>query len=229
MKEFFNKFFFSRKISSRLLLAGMLILGVYLFRDHLSMNSKFRIQTKNQQILNVIENGRITYTSGRIIDIKNEFSTEEKINRNESVVTVHGRIDGNIDPVLSPLFNSRNYFTEIDLSDIESACSPRFNPLYPSALRRLIYFMPEAGVFDGQVWEINTCDGKFNCSYTLKYPDKKASVELLCSGSIEGSEVALSGNLEVNKKLNGFDSVRLEITSSSPELVSNWVFNDIKK
>ena len=63
----------------------------------------------------------------------------------------------------------------------------------------------------------------------LKFNDEKASVEILCSGSIGDSDVAVSGDFAVNKKLNGFDSVDLEITSSTPELVSVWTFSDRKK
>lgn len=229
MDSFFKRSFFLRKNISKLVLISMIAVTAYLFRDRLFLNSRFRIQTGHQQVLNVHEKGRISYVSGRILDLKNEYEVEKKINREESVITVHGRIDGSIDPVLAPVFNSRNYLTEIDLSDVESACSAGFNPLYPVALRRLIYFMPEAELFDGQVWELNTCKGKFNCSYMLKLTDEKASVEILCSGGIGDSDVAVSGDLAVNKKLNGFDSVDLEITSSTPELVSVWTFSDRKK
>lgn len=229
MDSFFKKYFFSRKNISKLVLISIIAVTAYLFKDRLFLNSKFHIQAGYQQVLDVYEKGKVTFSSGRVLDVKNEYKVEEKISRDGSVITVHGRIDGNIDPVLSPIFNSRNYFTEIDLADVESACSAGFNPLYPVALRRLIYFMPEAELFDGQVWELNTCKGKFHCSYVLRFSDKKASVEILCSGSIGDSDVAVSGNLTVNKKLNGFDTVTLEITSSAPELVSVWTFSNAKK
>jgi hypothetical protein len=229
MKEFFKRFPLSRRTLSRPVLVLIVFLGVYLFHNYYYSNKHFHIPSKKKQTLQVVEKGNIKYVSGGSLEIMNNYKTEENLSRIDSFITIQGKIDGRIDPVLAPLFNTKKYLTEIDVSDIEGACSPDFNPLYPVAIRRLIYFMPEGAIFDGQIWEINTCRAKFRCSYTLLLKNKKASVEMLCSGNIHNSEVAMSGNLAVNEKLNGFDSVTLEITSSSPELVSNWVFQDTLK
>ena len=228
MSSFLRNHIFSRKNASKLVLVSIIAVILFLFRDYLFTNSEFHIQSK-QQMFEIHEKGKISYPSGKVVEIKNEYSTEEKISRDGSVITVHGRIDGNIDPVLTPIFNSRNYFTEIDLSDIDCACSAGFNPIYPVAVRRLVYFIPETELFDGQVREINTCKGKLSCIYTLKFIDKKAFAELLCSGSMGDSEVAVSGIIGINKKLSGFDSINLEITASAPELVSSWTISDTKK
>jgi len=229
MRDFLKRFPLSRKTLSSPALILIIFLGIYLFHNYYYSNTSFHIPSKKQQTLQVVEKGNINFVSGNTLEIMNDYKTEENLSRVESFITINGKIDGRIDPVLVPLFNSRKYLTEVNTADIENACSPDFNPLYPVAIRRLIYFMPESALFDGQKWEINTCHGKLRCNYALSFKNKKASVEILCSGSIQNSEIAISGNLAVNKKLNGFDSVMLEITSSSPELVSNWILEDTLK
>lgn len=226
MKEFLKKIPVSRRFVSNLIFILILFFLAYVYHNYYYVNARFHFPSKKQYTVKVAEKGIIKFVSGRQLEIKNDLSVTENITRNDSEITIQGKIDGQLDPVLVPLFNSSKYLTEIDLSDIESACSTNFNPLYPVGLRRLIFFMPDSALFDKQKWEINTCKRKLNCSYTLSIVEERTNVDMLCSGLIQESEIAMTGHLAVNSKRNGFDSVFLDITSSNSELVSSWTFED---
>lgn len=226
MKRIFNRAPFFKKYGIRILFVSVILLSFYMYRNYDYLNIRFHFPAKKYQTVSVHEKGEIKFVSGSHLKIENKYKNYENISRNNSFITIQGKIDGKIDPVLAPLFNSSKYLTEIDVNDIESACSQKFNPLYPTALRRLIFFMPDHPLFNDQRWEINTCQSKFRCSYALSTINKKWVVDMLCSGIILNSEVAMIGNLMINDKLNGFDFVFLEATASTPELVSNWTFTD---
>ncbi|HPG36224.1 MAG TPA: hypothetical protein PLG63_07805, partial [bacterium] len=122
-----------------------------------------------------------------------------------------------------------DYIVEINTSEVPKACKEKFVMQYPSFLRRFIYYMPQAPIFDGQKWEIDACGGDLICNYTIIFHEKAGKVEMLCSGNIGDAEIAMSGDLEMNAKFNGFSEVILEISSESPELISSWKFSESSK
>ncbi len=171
---------------------------------------------------NIRETGKITYASGKTSVLENNYKSREQQTFSNPVLSLKGKTDGEFDPVLKPLMKDGTYSQKIDLS--ASFCPEDFVPHYPSALRSYVYFMPRTPLFDGKTWEINSCGGKFLCSYSASTKEGKNKIDLGCSGSIGKTQTTISGTIKINEKFDGFAGVEMEITSENDDLTSIWNF-----
>lgn len=173
------------------------------------------------------ETGKITYKSGRIQTFENNYISHEKRTFSNNILFLEGKADGDFDPVLKPLIKSYTYSQEIDTAS--SFCPENFVPHYPSALRGFIYFMPRTALFDGQKWEINSCGGKFSCSYFAAMKEGENKIDLGCSGSFGKTQTTISGSMKINESFDGFAGIEMEITSENDGLQSEWHFSEETK
>jgi hypothetical protein len=220
---------FFKRSSSRIFILGGIMLIVALYHDHYYSKRFFHFPSKGHVVKNVSEKGVLVFSSGNKVEIKNEYLSRELVKRTGSVIMIEGTTAGEFDPILKPLIKSNDYIVEINTSEVPKACREKFVEQYPSFLRRFIYYTPKAPLFDDQKWEIDACGGQFICNYAVTLYEKVRKVEMICSGKIGEAEIAMSGDMEINSKFNGFSEVTLEITSESPELVSNWKFSESSK
>lgn len=222
-------FLFLKRSSSRIFIVGGIMLIVALYHDHYYSKRFFRFPSKGHVVKNVSEKGILLFSSGNKVELKNEYLSKELVKREDSVIIIEGTTAGEFDPNLKPLIKSNDYIVEINTSEVPEACREKFVMQYPSFLRRFLYYMPSSPLFDGQKWEINACKGEIRCNYSLTIHDRSGKVEIICSGRVGDAQIAMSGDLEMNPKFNGFSSVTLQISSESPELVSKWKFSESSK
>jgi hypothetical protein len=220
---------FLKRSSSRIFILGGIMLIVALYHDHYYSKKFFHFPSKGHVVKNVSEKGFLLFSSGNKVELKNEYLSKELIKRTDSVIIVEGTTAGEFDQTLKPLIKSNDYIVEINTSEVPQACKEKFVMQYPSFLRRFIYYMPKAPLFNGKKWEIDACGGEFVCNYEITLYEKVRKVEMMCSGTIGDAEIAMSGDLEMNAKFNGFSEVILEISSESPELISSWKFSESSK
>lgn len=204
----------------RMILILALCGTVYYFnRDMQDSRPLFSFQSADSIKKEVLEEGKISYKNGRSLDLKNSYNSLESRTNNNNRITLKGKISGTLDENLKPFIEGDSYTSEIDPG---SAVIDGFNPLYPVALRKLLYFMPQTGLFDQKKWEINAAGGEFPCSYTLSLGDAVRSVALQCSGRIGESSVIVTGNIGLNASFSGFTQTDLDISVENGLLSSNW-------
>ena len=171
---------------------------------------------------NIRESGKITYASGKTSVLENNYKSREQQAFSHHVLYLKGKTEGEFDPVLKPLMKDGTYSQKIDTST--SYCPEDFVPHYPSALRAYIYLMPQTPLFDGKTWEVNSCGGKFLCSYSASMKESENKIDLGCSGSIGKKQTTISGTITINEEFDGFAGVEMEITSENGDLTSIWNF-----
>lgn len=173
---------------------------------------------------NVRENGKTTYKSGRNLSFKNKYKVQEKQTFSGGLLTLEGKIEGDIDPELRHFMPNDSYLQEIDLSG--SYCPVGFDPKYPANLRNYVYFMPRSPLFNGQKWTIFSCGGKFSCSYSVLMTERGNSIDILCSGHIGGTKTTIIGAAAINGNFDGFYSAAMAVTCENKELASSWEFHE---
>lgn len=220
---------FLKRSSSRALIVAGIVLMVALYYDHYYSKTFFKLPANAKITKTVSEKGTLVFSTGVKLELENNYQSNEVVKNAGSIIEISGTVEGEFDPSLKPLMKSNDYSAKINISKSEQQCEDKFVIQYPSFLRRFIYFMPSSPVFSGQVWQITSCNGKFVCNYLI-LPDKdKRTVEMLCSGHIGDAEVAMAGDLKINKNFDGFSLILLDIVSESPEMVSTWKFSENSK
>ncbi|MBR6243965.1 hypothetical protein IKR20_00150 [bacterium] len=195
-------------------------------QDFQDSRLSFSFQTADQIKKEVIEDGKINYKDGRSITLKNSYNSLESRNVSDDKIILKGTVNGRIDEALKPFIGGSSYTSEIDLGDTKI---DDFNPLYPVALRKLLYFMPKTELFDQKKWVIKAAGSEFPCSYTLSFSESSPSVGVQCSGKIKGSSVIMTGAIGLNASLSGFTKATLEISAENENLLSNWKFSETIK
>ncbi|MBO4710938.1 hypothetical protein J5681_03360 [bacterium] len=215
---------FIKRVSKRLVFVFAIIAAVYIYRGGVFLPKTFEFQPETVLDKNITETGKITYASGKISTFENKYKAHEKRTFANSILTLEGKTDGDFDPVLKPLIKSDTYSQKIDLST--SYCPENFVPQYPTALRNHIYFMPRTQLFDGQIWEIVSCSGKFVCTYSVSMKEEKKSTGISCSGSLGDTKTMISGTAVINDSLDGFSRIKMTIVSENNDLLSTWNFEE---
>ena len=168
------------------------------------------------------ETGKITYKSGKIQIFENNYTAHEKRSFSNNILLLRGKREGDFDPVLKPLMEN-GYLKTIRMT--APYCPANFIvSVYPSELRAYIYLMPQTPLFDGKTWEVNSCGGKFLCSYSASMKESENKIDLGCSGSIGKTQTTISGTITINEKFDGFSGVEMEIMSENGDLTSIWNF-----
>ncbi|MGI6393186.1 MAG: hypothetical protein ACOX2F_00375 [bacterium] len=225
-----NKFLnFAKKSSPKILLIGGIIVAATLFHAYHHSKKIFNFPTKGSVIKNVSEEGELSFSSGGKLKLKNSYLAKESITKSGSTVKIEGVTAGEFDKNLKPLIKSSNYSVVIEQFTPPDKCDEKFAAQYPSFLRRLVYYMPNGALFNGQKWKIDACNSQLTCNYTFAFHDKRGNVEMMCSGQIGNTEIAVTGDLKVNRKFNGFSETSLEIFAESPEITSSWKFLENSK
>ena len=225
--------------ATRLLVMFGIIGGVYLYQCYSEgkfngTGNKFKnwltnftgttFEFKPEAVIDkkIRETGKIIYVSGRVSDFENNYTSHEKRTFSNNILTLEGKTEGIFDPILKPLIKGDSYSQQIDTSG--SFCPEKFIPHYPLALRGYIYFMPRTPLFDGQKWNINSCGGRFLCTYSASIKERENKINLECSGSIGEAQTAIYGTMKINENFDGFTGIEMDITSENSELQSVWHF-----
>lgn len=222
-------FLFLKRSSSRVFIVAGIILIAALYHDHYYSKTFFKFPAKAKIIKQVSEQGTIVFATGVKLDLENHYISNETVAATGSTVKIEGTIEGDIDPHLKPVMNSDKYSTLLNLLQGDPGCDDKFVMQYPSFLRRFVYFMPSSPVFNGQTWQITSCSGQFVCNYSILQGKDKRTVEMLCSGKIGDADVAMTGDIKINRKFDGFSLILLDIVAQSPEMVSTWKFSENSK
>ena len=215
-----------RKNGPTLFIVLGIVLMLFLYNNYHKQFTRFHFPSRSINKKNVIETGRVKFNSGNELIFENEYKSTEAVTKSGSKLTVTGKYDGKIDPKLKPHLKKDNYYIEVDPTESGFDISSKFSVLYPVALRRFIYFMPVKNLFDNKKWEIVTKNQEFTCSYQLFLKTDKNFISIICSGVIGNSNVAMTGEIVLNKKFNGFNSTELEITAEDAFQVSIWKFTE---
>ena len=192
-------------------------------QDFQNSRLSFSFRSADQIKKEVIEDGKINYKDGRSITLRNSYNSLESRNVSNDKIILKGTVNGSIDETLKPFIGGSSYTSEIDLGNTKI---DDFNPLYPVALRKLLYFMPKTELFDQKKWVIKAAGGEFPCSYTLTLNGSSPSVTIQCSGKIKDSSVIMTGNIGLNASLSGFKNTTLEISAENANLSSDWKFSE---
>ena len=214
---------FIKRLSKRLLIVFAIIAAVLIYRA-VSSPKAFGFKPTAFIDKNVTETGKITFASGKVSTFENSYTAHEKRTFSNDILTLEGKIEGDLDPALKPLIRSDSYSQKIDLST--SYCPEDFVPHYPTALRAYIYFMPRTQLFDGQKWETVSCGGTFVCTYSVSMKEEKNSTDISCSGNLGETKTVITGVTVINENFDGFSSIKMEIVSENNDLTSVWNFEE---
>lgn len=215
---------FIKRLSKRLILVFAIIAAVYVYRGNFSQETAFEFKPEAFLDKKIKETGKITYKSGKVSTFENRYTAFEKRTFSNNILTLEGKTEGDFDPVLKPLIKGDTYSQKIDLS--ASYCPEDFVPHYPAALRNYVYFMPRTPLFDGQIWEIISCGGKFVCTYSVSMKEEKNLTGISCSGSLGETKTAISGTAVINGSFDGFSHIEMMIVSENNDLSSTWNFEE---
>jgi hypothetical protein len=222
-------FLFLKRSSSRVFIVAGIILIAALYHDHYYSKTFFRFPAKAKIVKQVSEQGTIVFATGVKLDLENHYISNETVTAKGSTVKIEGTIEGDIDPHLKPVLNSDKYSALLNVLQGDQRCDDKFAMQYPSFLRRFVYYMPSSPVFNGQTWQITSCQGQFVCNYSILQGKDRRTVEMLCSGRIGDADIAMTGDIKINRKFDGFSLIILDIVAQSPEMVSTWKFSENSK
>ena len=224
---------FGKRVTGRLIKNGPslfivfgIVLVLYLYNNYHKQFTRFHFPSRSVNKKTVVELGKVKFVSGNELIFENRYKSTETVTKRGSKLTVTGKYEGKIDPKLKPHLKKDSYYIEIDPTESGFDISSDFSVLYPVALRRFLYFMPVKNLFDDKKWEIVTKNQEFICSYQLFLKVEKDYISITCSGVIGNSNAAMTGEIVLNKELNGFKSTELEITAEDTFQVSNWKFHE---
>lgn len=215
---------FIKRLSKRLMLVFAIIAAVLIYRGVFSTKTTFEFKSEALLDKKITETGKITYASGKISTFENRYTAHEKRSFSNDILTLEGKIEGDLDPALKPLIKSDSYSQKIDLK--ASYCPEDFIPHYPTALRAYVYFMPRTLLFDGQKWEIVSCGGTFVCTYSVSMKEEKNLTDISCNGNLGEIKTVILGSALINENFDGFSSIKMEIISENNDLTSAWNFEE---
>jgi hypothetical protein len=210
-----------KNVSTIFIISGIVLI-LYLYNDHHRQFVRFHFPSRAIHKKAVVETGTIKYTTGEELTINNKYNSVENITKNGSELTITGKYEGEIDPKIKSFLKKSTYYIELDTADSGFDISSKFSALYPVVLKRFLYFMPAKRIFDNKQWKVATKNEEFSCSYQLFLKSDKNFISILCSGTIGDNNVAMTGDLVLNKSFNGYQSTELEITAENKYLVSDW-------
>jgi len=220
---------FLRRYAGAFFIFSAVLLIFWLYNDHYNVRKFFKFPVKGTVEKSVNEKGKIVFSSGRELLIENTYTSFETVKSTGSIIKIKGKVQGDIDPVLKTFIKENDYSMELDTSASFPVGAEKFLIQYPTVFRRFVYYMPRNSLFNGQEWMISAFGGTFSCNYKLTLEKKKSGIDLQCLGNVEKTGVTVTGALVLNKELDGFKTVDLEITAQSDEMTSTWKFSETAK
>jgi len=133
----------------------------------------------------VVESGQLTYRSGKRIDLRNDYRLDQRVTYDGVNLRMVGRMHGFLDRRLRAIVSEDRFDIAISTQAEDERCPRAVSPLYPLALRRLLFSLPKGYAYPGKAWSTRYCEGALSCRYEIgEVRADGFAVTLTCAGAV---------------------------------------------
>lgn len=173
----------------------------------------------------ITESGRLTYRSGAIIDLYNRYRLQQNISYKDARLRVTGTVNGGqFDKRLRGLVPGDHFDIALDTDAAAELCPAVVSPLYPMALRRVLFLLPHGYAYPGKVWSGSFCEKRLLCRYEMTAADDEGFfTHIDCGGTLsDGTVVELLLQAEFIKEPGRYRSIEGDIRVAAGPLDARW-------
>ncbi len=173
----------------------------------------------------VTETGRLTYSSRTVIELDNRYLLRQHIIRDERQLRLTGSVkEGSFDERIRGLVPGDRFDMSFAAGTPEDICPAPLSPLYPVALRRVLFLLPTGPAFAGKVWYGSFCAGRLSCRYEVGEAAPEGFVFTAdCAGTLpENIAVTVLLRASFRSDPGRFDRVEGYIRAAAGPVDARW-------
>jgi len=195
-----------------------------------NISGKYIYAPAGDVVYSVEETGTVLYPSGKKLQFSNNYKSYQQYVSELGRVTITGKNLGNIDEKLDVLIRNEGFEFSFGNSQSGDFCTKHFSDLYPVALKKFFYFMPNSYLFKGKTWKGYFCDGRIECRYEIRSMDESSShIELNCTGVFDKKNLNVNADMLLLKDNHLFKNVEARISIESDYIKSEWEIKEQKE